>query len=47
MSDKVTSHHDDVAARPKKRGCGAHCKKFWLAYLIVSIVIVVLVVVLV
>jgi hypothetical protein len=42
---KTSSSHDDVPQ--KKRGCGAHCKRFWWAYLISTLAIVLLVVLLV
>jgi len=51
MSDngKISDHHAETAVekKPKKRGCMGHCIKFWWAYLILFIVVVVLVVCLV
>ncbi|KAK3498674.1 hypothetical protein B0T13DRAFT_273169 [Neurospora crassa] len=35
---------ENVAEKPRKRGCAGHCLKFWWAYLIAVIVIVVIVV---
>jgi hypothetical protein len=46
MSDdvKAMSSHDDGVK--KRKGCAPHCKRFWWAYLIASIAIVLLVVLL-
>ncbi|EEP81897.1 predicted protein [Uncinocarpus reesii 1704] len=48
MSDNLDkSHHDAVetAAPPtKKRGCAAHCKRFWWAYVIGFIVVLLVVI---
>lgn len=35
---------ENVVEKPRKRGCAGHCLKFWWAYLIALIVIVVIVV---
>ncbi|SPN96769.1 uncharacterized protein DNG_00289 [Cephalotrichum gorgonifer] len=47
MSDKDVAQQHQENAPQKKRGCAAHCKRFWWAYLILAVVVIVLVVVLV
>jgi hypothetical protein len=42
-----TAGDEVVQRRSKRRKCGAHCKRFWWAYLIVLACVVVLVVCLV
>ncbi len=42
-----TYQAENVAEKPRRRGCIGHCLKFWWAYLIAFIIFVVLVVCLV
>jgi hypothetical protein len=48
MSDKGTAYEQRAEVAPVKKGkrktCMRHCKRFWWAYLIASILIIVLVV---